>query len=280
MAKAIFRFLRGELNGFYINALHNTLNSFTEETKQFFIDFNAQQVAEGKISNETLYNLGKFASVFLPRTPISESKSAVYMTDSEIVDEEEYSERGLYNTESETFEFVHTEPDIETPDINTLATTTKRSSLVGDETVQGYISEDETDVLDDNGSVKADKISTEPPQDKAYSDFYGNQFLFLSENNISYETISPELFFELFRTIQWIRYNGSSLASLVKIIEILCPDGLIKIRGIESAPNTSVVYVRYTYNPASAELTNKEQRYSLFTYIVNMKFKQVILIED
>lgn len=280
MAKAIFRFLRGELNGFYINALHNTLNSFTEETKQFLIDFNAQQVAEGKISNETLYNLGKFASVFLPRTPISESKSAVYMTDSEIVDEEEYSERGLYNTENEAFEFVHTGPDIETPDINTLATTTKRSSLVGDEPVQGYISEDETDVLDDNGSVKADKISSEPPQNKAYSDFYGNQFLFLSENNASYETISPDLFFELFRTIQWIRYNGSSLASLVKIIEILCPDGLIKIKEIESAPNTGVVYVRYTYNPASAELTNKEQRYSLFTYIVNMKFKQIILIED
>ena len=38
-------------------------------------------------------------------------------------------------------------------DINTLATSTLRSSLVGDENVIGYISSEETNVLDDNGNV-------------------------------------------------------------------------------------------------------------------------------
>ena len=39
MAKAFFRFLRGELNGFYITAFNNSLNKATEQIKSFFNSF-------------------------------------------------------------------------------------------------------------------------------------------------------------------------------------------------------------------------------------------------
>ena len=61
MGKAFFRFLRGELNGFYITNLYNTLNRTTQDVKDFFIQFSKVQFRQGEIDAETLYNLGKFA---------------------------------------------------------------------------------------------------------------------------------------------------------------------------------------------------------------------------
>lgn len=279
MSKALFRFLRGEINGFYLTNIHNSLNVYSEDIKKFFIDFQAQQFELGKISDETLYNLGKFASVFLPRRPVAVSKASLYMTRSHKVDGVEFSERGLYNTENETFDFVHTDPSIETPDINTLATSTDRSSLVGDETAQGYISESETDVLDDEGNVKPSKVLPDAPSEGAYSEFYGNQFLILTDGNeMTYEDIAPSLYIELFKALQWIRYNGVSIASLVRIITILCPEGLVQIQRIAVSRNGKAIYVHYIYDSSSI-VTNKESRLALLQYIVNIKFKQVILNE-
>lgn len=278
MAKALFRFLRGELNGYYITNLYNSFNEYSSDIKRFFIEFQNQQFELGKISNKTLYNLGKFASVFLPRRPVADSRTSIYMTDSHVVDGVEYSERGLFDTENESFEFVHTDPSIETPDINTLATDTKRSSLVGDETAEGYISSEETDVLDDNGMVRPQKVSDTPP-DVPYSEFYGNQFLFLSEGDTVYETIAPSLFIELFKAMQWIRYNGASIASLVRIIATLCPEGLVKISRNEVASDGRSVYIYYVYD-SSSPVTEKEARLALLEYLVNLKFKQVQLVEE
>lgn len=279
MSKALFRFLRGELNGYYLTNIHNSLNVYSEDMKKFFIDFQNQQFELGHISDETLYNLGKFASVFLPRRPVAESKSSLYMTGSHIVDGVEFSERGLYDTENENFNFVHTDPLITTPDINTLATDTNRSSLVGDEQAEGYISEDETGVLDDEGKVKPSKILPEAPSEGAYSEFYGNQFLILTDiTGITYEDIAPSLYMELFKALQWIRYNGASIASLVRIIALLCPEGLVQIQRIAVSSNGKAVYVHYVYN-SSSTVTNKESRLALLQYIVNIKFKQIILNE-
>lgn len=278
MAKALFRFLRGELNGYYITNLYNSFNEYSSDIKRFFIEFQNQQFELGKISNETLYNLGKFASVFLPRRPVADSRTSIYMTDSHVVDNTEFSERGLFDTENESFEFVHTDPSIETPDINTLATDTQRSSLVGDETPEGYISSEETDVLDDEGMVRPTKVSSTPP-DVPYSEFYGNQFLFLSEGDTIYEAIAPSLFIELFKAMQWIRYNGASITSLARIVATLCPEGLVKISRNEVASDGRSVYIYYVYD-SSSPVTNKESRLALLEYLVNLKFKQVQLVEE
>ena len=248
MSKALFRFLRGELNGYWITNIHNSLNEYSKDIKKFFVDWQNQQFAPGEISNETLYNIGKFASVFLPRRPVADSRTSLYMTDSHEVDGEEFSERGLFNTDTESFEFVHTDPSIETPDINTLATATKRSSLVGDEQEVGYISSEETDVLDDEGKVRPEKVLPSPPENVAYSEYYGDSFLYLSEGNTVYESISPVLFMELFKALQWIRYNGSSIASLVLIISILCPESLVQIDHTEVSADGRAILVYYVYN--------------------------------
>lgn len=278
MSKSIFRWLRGELNGFYITSLHNSVNDYTAYIRDFFTTFHNLQIEEGKIDNTTLFNLGRFASVFLPRHPKASSITSLYMTDSHKVDGEEYSERGLYNTEDEQFEFYHTEADPQS-DINTLATDSLRSSLVGDESVEGYISSEETDVLDSEGKVKPDKVEDNPPADEAYSEYYGNQFLFLSEGDITYESINPELYFPLLKMIQWVRYNGASIKALANIVSILCPSGLVRISKIESRTDGKGVNVFYVYN-SSVDVENKEQRFSLLEYIVNLKFKQVVLVEE
>ena len=276
--KEFFRFLRGELNGFYITNINKTLISLTEENKKGLIEFHNQQLEANHMDSVTLYNLGRFAGVKLPRKPTSEAKSSLYMTESHKVNNVEFSERGLYRTESEDFYFVHTDESITTPDINTLSSSTERSSLVGDEPVLGYIPEDATQVIDDDGDVRLDKVLSEPPEGKAYSNYYGNNFLFLSEGEVTYESISFSLYIELFKALQWIRYNGVSLSSLVHIVKILCPCGLVLITGISIASNGRAINVTYDYDD-SVQVQNKDQRLSLLQYIISLKFKQVRFTE-
>ena len=396
MSKAFFRFLRGEINGFYLNSIHNVFNKYTENIKAFFSFFNKQQFAEGKIDDEYLYGLGQFAGVLLPRLQKEDSVTSLRMTDSFKVSGIEFSERGLFNTKTEQFQFFNLNNDTsavfvfvrtnqdgygtdintesnsfsrsslvgsETPlgyisaletdlfdsygniksdkilstppanspyveyygdnflflsegddsaidrivrlrlseseivdgvqyserglflipistmaDINTFATETMRSSLVGNEQPIGYISSLETDVLDDNGKVRPEKILSEPPANVAYSEFYGNQFLFLSENKISYSNLNPSLYFSLFKTMQYIRYNGTSISSLVKIIDLLCPKGLVKINSIDTLEGIQAFVLFYTFD-VTAEVELKQQRLYLLRYVVATKFPQLVLTE-
>jgi hypothetical protein len=189
------------------------------------------------------------------------------LSGSEIVDGVQYSERGLFLIPVSTM-----------ADINTFATDTMRSSLVGNEQPIGYISSLETDVLDNNGKVRPEKILNEPPANVAYSEFYGNQFLFLSENKVSYSNLDPSLYFALFKTMQYIKYNGTSIDSLVKIIDVLCPKGLVKISNISVAEGIQAFILFYTFDE-TAEVDLKQQRLYLLRYIVTIKFPQLILTE-
>lgn len=274
MAKALFRWLRGELNGFYLTNINGALNESTKDIKDFLSKFKAQQFEYGKISNKNLYGLGKFAGIFLPRLSRAESLASLRMTDSFVVDGVECSERGLFNTEMENFSFF---PEVD--DINLLATPKLRSSMVGNETLIGYISSEETNVLDDNGNVRRDKISATPPVGVAYSDYYGDQFIFLSEAETSYSNLEPPLYIELFKALQWIRYNGVSIKSLGRITSIICPDGLVKLGRVETAPDGKHWNIYYNYDDA-VNVTLKQQRLNLLEFIVNMKFVQVSLIEN
>lgn len=274
MAKALFRWLRGELNGFYLTNINGALNESTKDIKDFLSKFKAQQFEYGKISDKNLYGLGKFAGIFLPRLSRAESLASLRMTDSFVVDEVECSECGLFNTEMENFLFRP-----ETDDINLLATPKLRSSMVGNETLIGYISSEETNVFDDNGNVRRDKISATPPVGVAYSDYYGDQFIFLSEAETSYSNLEPPLYIELFKALQWIRYNGVSIKSLGRITSIICPDGLVKLGRVETAPDGKHWNIYYNYDD-TVDVTLKQQRLNLLEFIVNMKFVQVSLIEN
>ena len=111
MAKAFFRWLRGELNGFYVTNINGALNESTKDIKDFLSEFKAQQFENGKISDKNLYGLGKFAGIFLPRLSRAESLASLRMTESFVVDGFECSERGLFNTGLENFSFFHTRDD-------------------------------------------------------------------------------------------------------------------------------------------------------------------------
>lgn len=276
MSKLFFRWLRGEINGYYLTNFYDVLNKQSEEVRSFLASFKKMQF-DRDMASETLFNIGKFASVFLPRYTTEEKTGSMTFSESFIVDGEEYSERGLYNTEAERFEYKHTTQEEGLPDINTLATDTLRSSLVGDETVRGYIASSNTDVLNDEGKVRTSAVLSEPPSGEAYSEFYGNEFLFLSEGaGIYYSNLNPHLYFSVYETLQWIRYNGVSLASLLKITDILCPEGFVKIQSIVLGSDRRHYVVYYKADEESA-VTNKAQRLYLLEYLVQLKFKQFSL---
>ena len=274
MAKAFFRWLRGELNGFYVTKINGALNESTKGIKDFLSEFKAQQFEKGKISDKNLYGLGKFAGIFLPRVSKTESSASFRMTESFVVDGFECSERGLFNTAAENFSFFP-----ETDDINLLAKPAQRSSMVGDETLIGYISSEETNVLDDNVHVRREKISATPPEGVAYSDYYGDQFMFLSEAETTYENLEPSLYMELFKSLQWIRYNGVSIKSLGRIASLICPDGLVKLGRVETASDGKHWNVYYDYDD-TVDVPLKQQRLNLLEFIVNLKFVQVSLVEN
>lgn len=278
MAKEFFRFLRGELNGFYITQINSSLNKFVQDVKEFVLEFNTQQF-NSTMNSTTLFNLGKFAGIFLPRLSSSESRTGFRLSDSNIVDGIEYSERGLFNTDTETFEYKHTNQNPDLPDINTLSTEKLRSSLLGDESVKGYISANETDVLDDNGLVRPEKVLSSPPEGEAYNNFYGNNFMFLADVITTYENLSPSLYYDLFVVLQWIRYNGASIESLCTVIKTLCPNGLVLINRIEVSSDETRLIVYYKYNE-NADVNLKAQRIYLLQYIVDIKFLSVVLTEE
>ena len=87
------------------------------------------------------------------------------------------------------------------------------------------------------------------------------------------------LYKSIYEALQWIRYNGVSLASLLRITEILCPEGLVKITSITVAQNKRHWIVHYTYNDAS-EIDSKTQRVFLFEYLIGLKFKQCALVQS
>lgn len=276
MSKALFRWLRGEINGYYLNNINNAWNEYTAYIRDFFGYRSSMQFELDKIEDKDLQGLGKFAGIFLPRITTSESKSSVRMTDGYLdSDDEQISESGLYNVEDENFDF--SKRDI-AGDINDNATTGLRSSLVGTESVVGYISSEEEDVLDDDGNVKPSAISLTPPASPvAYTEFYGNQFLFLSEADLTFDTPEKSLYIELFKAMQYVRYNGGSLQSFCKLISILCPNGLVNIERIQAVAKK--FYVFYSFND-EIEVEHKQQRLSLLLYIIGIKFPQIIMSEE
>jgi hypothetical protein len=229
------------------------------------------------LDSETLFSIGKFASVFLPRYMTQERVNSMEFTESHVVNGNEYSERGLYDTNEERFRFEHTSQEEGLPDINTLASKVLRSSLVGEETLRGSIASSNTDVFTEDGDVRPSAVLPNPPSGEAYSDFYGEEFLFLSEGaGTFYSNISPSIYIVMYETLQWIRYNGVSLKSLLRITSILCPDGFVKIDSIVLAEDKRHYIIYYSLNESSP-ITNKMQRLYLLEYLIQLKFKQFIL---
>lgn len=282
--KALFRFLRGEINGFYLTNMYNSLNVLTEEDRNFLGRFantvfkSEEEVVDKEypMSNEMIRGLGIFAGIFPLRVTTDSFNGALRMTMSNIVDGVEYSERGLFNTDRESFDFVRTTQEEYNTDINTLATDTKKTSMNSpDDTVIGYIPEG-VQVLKEDGSIDLSKILFEPPEEGAYSEFYGTDHLYMSESENVFVNLSNRVYFDLIKALQWIRYNGNSIGSLCKVISVLCPEFI----HIESINWSNKVYGIVTYSVDDIEVENKQMKIDTLKFLVKMKFPQIVLVEE
>lgn len=281
MSKALFRWLRGEFNGYYITRINSVMNRSAELFKQFFVEFSSLQFNLEEMPNEMIYNLGHFAGIFLPRLSVGEGYGAMRMTESHVVDGNEYSERGLFMRDSESFEFIRTDEEEYDTDINTEATQDARSGMVEDgKDSEGYIPYNETDVIDENGNVRDSKVipTTQPVPTVPYGDFYGNEYMFLSEMISNLQEIPVETYYLLIISIQEMRYNGINISSLCNIINAICPSGFILIEGITKNPSRSVLDLAYMVD-WDMTIDRPTERVRTFLFVIEKMFPQINAVE-
>ena len=279
--KAFFRFLRGELNGFYVQKLNAVNNLFSDSIKTFLSHFaNMQFVTEAEakdgevpIDNAMIKGIGVIAGAFPPYVMQESLSGALRFTGSHIVNGKEYSERGLYNVEGRAFNFIRTDEQEYTSDINTQATSAERSSLVeADREPIGYFPEGET-VIRDDGSIDYSKLMSSPRPNHADAPFYGDIFLYLSETYPVLGITDMQVMLYVIKAMQWVRYNGMNIASLTEFAKIICPDFLFII-AIDWTTLYAHGVVEYGIDE-EYETSNKLLRENIFKALAQKKFSQL-----
>lgn len=279
--KAFFRFLRGELNGFYLQKLNEVSNLFSNNIKTFLFYFANMQFIikeeakdnEVPINNEMIKGIGVSAGVFPPYVMQESLSSALHFTGSHIVNNKEYSERGLYNIEGRAFNFIRTDEQEYTSDINTQATSENRSSLVeADREPIGYFPEGEIIIAED-GSIDYSKLMSKPRPNHADAPFYGDIFLYLSEIYPTLGITDTQVMLYIIKAMQWVRYNGMNIASLTEFAEIICPNFLYII-DIDWSTLYAHGVVEYGIDE-NYDTKDKLLRENIFKTLVQKKFSQL-----
>lgn len=279
--KAFFRFLRGELNGFYLQKIHEVNNVFSGTIKSFLTNFASMQfktddeLEEGEtaISSDMIKGIGITAGVFPPYVMQESLSSSLRFTGSHKVNGKEYSERGLYNLEGQAFNFYRTDEQQYDTDINTLATSEERSSVVENgRNPIGYFPEGEQIVRDD-GSLDYSKLMPSPRPNRADSPFYGNEFLYLSDTYPVLAITDIKVMLYVIEAMQWVRYNGMNVASLAQFAKIVCPNFLF-ILDIDWSTLYAHGVVIYGIDE-EYEAENKLLKENLFKSLIQKKFSQL-----
>lgn len=282
--KEFFRYLSGEINGFYLKTIHDMLNSYTGYIKdelmylnqvQFKLDKEDVKLNEIPMKEEDIRGIAKIAGVFNQFVSAESNLGSLVFTNSKIVQNNQYSDRGLFDIKKEAFKFVRTTQDIYASDIVTLSSPTLRASFVPEGTpIVGYIAEDAV-FFDEYGNVNLSIIQPNPPSNKAYYPFYGLQFLHLAELFLVEAYLDIYTFKKLFEIYQYIRYNGPNIASLLEASITLCKDYIIDIH-FETVQNRIVLYYRLNQE---SELENKIKKLFVWRLFVRRKFKTFVLSE-
>lgn len=282
--KKTFRFLDGTLNGFYIKALHNCLNKFSDIFTSLFVYHSSvvlkmeEECLDGEtsITEEDIRKLGSFAGVFPPFISSESNKGNILFTPSFIVNGIEYSERALRDKMYESFRFYRTNQGTYTDDIVSLSSPALQASFVPEGTpILGYIPDD-VDVFTEDGQIIHSLILPTKPTGQASYPYYGDNFLFLSEMFLVEAYIDKETFMKLFFAYQRIRYNGESIAEFVYLTNLFMND-YIKDVHIETLPNR--LLFKYSYNELSP-LKNKTRITYMWKNVIATKFKQIVLQEE
>lgn len=282
MSKLFFRFLRGELNGFYINNLNETLNSACASIRSYFADFHDMQFKrddevtekETPISAEALSGLATFAGIFAPFVYQDALNDSIHFTQSHVVNDVERSERGLYKRAQQAFEFVRTEYDNYPNDINTEASDEKKSTFVEENRQPvGWFPEGEK-IFKADGSLDLSKLIPAPRAGHADAPYWGDKFMYFAEEYPVKAVTSNRVLVSLVRAMQWVRHNGVSITSLAEFARILCPDFLF-ITNIDWDEHYAYAVVSYGIDE-NFEAEDKLMREQLFTLLINSKIPQMI----
>jgi hypothetical protein len=279
-----FRFLTGEINGFYLRAIHDILNEYSSDIYetlcymslvQFYLEDEGVPVGTIPIADSDVKGIAAIAGVFNQYVSAESNKGSILFTSSKIVDGYEYSDRALYNMPTESFKFVRTNQDIYASDIVTLSSPTLRASLVPEGTpVIGYIAEDAV-FFNADGSINTSAISPTPPVGKAYYPYYGENYLFLAETFLVEAYLDPLTFKKMLETYQVVRYNGPNIKSILDATSIICEDYIQDIR-FESVGTKIILY--YQLNQES-ELISKIKKLFVWRKFMERKFKYITLSE-
>ena len=281
--KKIFRFLRGELNGFYIKNISYCLNNVTrdiEELLKYFwrVQFkNPTEVTaeELPISEHDLLGIGRFAGIFMPNITAESTSGSLRFSNANIIDGINYSERGLFERFKEDWTYFRTNQNTYTDDISTLATRDMQTGFVPEgQPILGYI-EEGVDMFDENGYIRTDLILPSPPVGKAYSPYYGEQFMHLAEVFTLIQELGYDTYMTLFTNMQYIMYNGVNVRSFLRITDNLVSDYVENIT-IEADMNRYIV--EYTLNHES-EIDNRIKRLFAWQYIIKQTYKLFVLQE-
>ena len=280
--KSLFRFMRGELNGFYLNAIRGAVEAAAGAMRVFMYQFSHMDMFDWHtVPSDVIQGLGIFSGVMLPYVASNTNRQALFMTGPYSPLGVQRSERGIFNRAQEIFRFFHTEQDSYPDDINTLVDMhggTERSSLAGSNAIIGYIKNSETNVLRDDGTVDPSKVLPTEPYGEDATPFYGNGFLLLGSSDRLPQLPTDALYLALIRAMQHVRYNGPSMASMLDMAEIICPEKYIKIGALTrgGAPGRFTV----TYKVIGGDDDNNIlQKIFLFRHVVEQKFPQVTLEE-
>ena len=304
MAKRFFRFLRGELNGYYLQKINEMLNGNAQGAETFLSEFSRMvfktpaQVtgSEYPIPSDILDGISTIAGVFPPRVSRDTLQGSIRFTVSHKEQGEELSDEGLFNLSSDLFEFpLSLDESLYTNEgegRNTQATPVLKSSLVesGAE-ILGFFREGD-DVIKDDGTVDESHLiipdvpyeswlswsdSKSEEERKCYYPYYGKRYLYLSEEAPVTAEIGYDSFLEVVKAMQYIRYNGTSIKSLCSLASILCPS-YVFILGIEWNKGNNYGIVYYGIDQ-EWEAEDKLLRTEVLKVVVTMKFKQLVLSE-
>lgn len=282
--KQLFRFFRGEFNGWFTYALCTFLNIYlTAEgiIKELIYAFRSQWILEADQTQNSIAlreadyeGIAVIAGIFRQRLSGETNYGSIWFTQSSKTLHPgfpERNERGLARKDWDDFIFVRIERDTYDNDINTIATDKARSTLVENgAALVGYVAEG-TQLYQQDGTIIESAILPAPPSGMAYIELYKSKYLHFEEIFYGVSILSLESFKRVIEVAQQIRRNGASLSDLIELTEILV-EGYVSSLRIEWTDGFCTCYYKLDEN---SSVIDKTKRYRAWEIITQMKFPLV-----
>ena len=307
VTKAFFRYLRGELlNGFYIrklNLLVNQLKSLEALKVELLYWMNVQfneKTGFNVLREADTKGIAQIAGLLSIRGLTDFLVGWVTLSESHIISGKERSERGLFNQNTASLEYVRTDVDTYSTDIETAATDYLRMCLIpnGQEPI-GYVYGDVAAILTDSGKVPEVFLYAAPPlgyefnettqqwywpldfsvnPPPLYAPWYGDKFLPLTTTNFINVALPDNLLTYLLQVHQMIKFNGLGLMYLFEATAEIIPDLItdLKLEMIDGFGTTGFTswHLKLTFTRLEYNFSTKNgwMRFAAWGYFLRSKY--------